>query len=63
MNRYLSMPIGRTQVILCYSRDAAELLCVYRKSSQRKVKLNRAWWRRAETYLQNALRPAIEAKP
>jgi len=60
MNRYVAMPIGRTNVVLCYEPGTSNLLCVYRKSSQRKVKLNATYWQRAETYLQNSLKPALE---
>ncbi len=61
MNHYLAMPIGKTNVVLCYERPGY-LLCVYRKSSQRKVKLSRTWWQRAETYLANSLQPALEVQ-
>lgn len=60
MNQYLAMPIGRTHVVLCYEPGSSELLCVMRKSSTRKVRLNRKWWQRAETFLDNSLKPALE---
>jgi len=58
MTRYLTMPIGRAKVVLIY--DDTGLLCVQRtKWDARKLKMNSAWWKRAEQYLANALKPAI----
>jgi len=59
MTRYMNMPIGRVSVLLIY--DSSGLLCVQRNRwDARKLKLNSLWRKRAETYLQNGLQPAIE---
>lgn len=59
MTRYMMMPIGKTTVVLIY--DGTGLLCVqHTKWCAQKLKLSKRWWARANTYLANALKPAIE---